>query len=165
MTPATCPAAHPIEETVMRFNIPEPKRKRSSQRIGKRIGQRPSPRRAGATTVEFAIIVPIIFAIFLGSLEMTRLNFIRHSASNAAYEGARKAIVPGSTTEQARGEALRLMTAVGVSNGVTATVTNNLSSTTVTVSVPVSRNSWGVARFSAGMTITQSCTLSRESPR
>lgn len=131
----------------------------------KRTGKRPSRRRAGATTVEFAFIVPIIFAIFLGSLEMTRLNFIRHSASNAAYEGARKAIVPGSTTEQARGEALRLMTTVGVTNDVTATVTSNMNSMTVTVSVPVDRNSWGIARFSSGMTITQSCTLSRESLR
>lgn len=137
--------------------MPELKRKRT--------GKRPNGCRAGATTVEFAFIVPIIFAIFLGSLEMTRLNFIRHSASNAAYEGARKAIVPGSTTEQARGEALRLMTSVGVTNDVTATVTSDMNSMTVTVSVPVDRNSWGIARFSSGMTITQSCTLSRESPR
>ena len=57
---------------------------------------RPKARR-GATLVEFAIVVPVIFTLFLGAIEMTRLNFIRHSASNAAYEGARKAIVPGSS--------------------------------------------------------------------
>jgi Flp pilus assembly protein TadG len=131
----------------------------------KRTNQRRRPSRAGATTVEFAIVVPIIFAIFLGTLEMTRLNFIRHSASNAAYEGARKAIVPGSTTDQARAAAQRLMTAVGVSNGITTDVTSTQSATTVTVSVPVNLNSWGVAKFSSGMVITQSCTLSRESPR
>ena len=156
----TCWAALAPELTsmkTMRFNPPKFERRR--------INHRPEARRAGATTVEFALIVPIILVIFVGSLEMTRLNFIRHSASNAAYEGARKAIVPGSTTEQARGEALRLMTAVGVSKGVNATVTSDVSSTTVTVSVPVSENSWGAARFSKGMIISQSCTLSRESPR
>jgi Flp pilus assembly protein TadG len=119
--------------------------------------------RCGATTVEFAIVVPIIFAMFLGAVEMTRLNFIRHSASNAAYEGARKAIVPGSSTADAQTEARRLMTALGVSNGITVTVTSTTATTTVTVSVPVNQNSWGAARFSSGMTITQTCTLSRES--
>ncbi len=121
--------------------------------------------RRGATTVEFAIVVPIIFAMFLGTIEMTRLNFIRHSAANAAYEGARKAIVPGSSASDATNEALRLMTAVGVSNGVTASLTTVNDAMTVTVTVPVNLNSWGVARFSNGMIITQACTLTRETPR
>lgn len=121
--------------------------------------------RCGATTVEFAIVVPIIFAMFLGTVEITRLNFIRHSAANAAYEGARKSIVPGSTTQEAKTEALRLMNAVGVANGVTTTVASTATTVTVTVSVPVNQNSWGVAKFSSGMNIVQSCTLSRESFR
>ena len=121
--------------------------------------------RCGATTVEFAIVVPVIFALFLGTIEMTRLNFIRHSAANAAYEGARKAIIPGSSYTEATDEALRLMTAVGVSNGVTADLTTLNDTMTVTVTVPVNQNSWGVARFSSGMIITQSCTLTRETPR
>lgn len=119
--------------------------------------------RRGATLVEFAIVVPVIFALFLGAIEMTRLNFIRHSASNAAYEGARKAIVPGSSNSDAQAEAMRLMTALGIANNVTVNVANTTTATTVTVTVPVNQNSWGVARFSSGMTITQSCTLSRES--
>lgn len=121
--------------------------------------------RIGATTVEFAIVVPIIFTMFLGTIEMTRLNFIRHSASNAAYEGARKAIVPGSSSSDASTEAMRLMTAVGVGNGVTATVTSTSETMTVTVAVPVNQNSWGIGKFSTGMVITQSCTLTRESVR
>ncbi len=121
--------------------------------------------RSGATTVEFAIVVPVIFALFLGTIEMTRLNFIRHSAANAAYEGARKAIIPGSSFTEATDEAMRLMQAVGVSNGVTAALTTLNDTMTVTVTVPVNQNSWGVARFSSGMIITQSCTLSKETPR
>lgn len=130
-----------------------------------RVAKRRTLRRRGATTVEFAIVVPIIFAMFLGTIEMTRLNFIRHSASNAAYEGARKAIVPGASTSDASTEALRLMRAVGVGNGVTANVTSTTDSMTVTVLVPVNQNSWGVAKFSSGMVISQSCTLTRESFR
>jgi Flp pilus assembly protein TadG len=127
--------------------------------------KRRAKQRAGATTVEFAIVVPIIFAMFLGTIEMTRLNFIRHSASNAAYEGARKAIVPGSSTSDASAEALRLMNAVGVGNGVTASVTSTTDTMTVTVTVPVNQNSWGIGKFSTGMIINQSCTLTRESFR
>ncbi len=53
--------------------------------------------RKGVTAVEFAFVAPIIFALFIGAIEITRLNFIRNSAANAAYEGARKAVTPGST--------------------------------------------------------------------
>ncbi|MGN6136634.1 MAG: TadE/TadG family type IV pilus assembly protein [Aureliella sp.] len=131
----------------------------------RRRASRQAARRTAATTVEFAIVVPIIFAMFLGTVEITRLNFIRHSAANAAYEGARKSIVPGSTTQDGKNEALRLMNAVGVGNGVSVTVSNTDTAVTVSVNVPVNQNSWGVAKFSSGMNIAQSCTLSRESPR
>lgn len=115
--------------------------------------------------MEFAIVVPVIFTLFLGTIEMTRLNFIRHSAANAAYEGARKAIIPGSSYTEATDEAMRLMQAVGVSNGVTANLTTLNDTMTVTVTVPVNQNSWGALRFSSGMIVTQSCTLTKETPR
>jgi Flp pilus assembly protein TadG len=117
----------------------------------------------GATTVEFAIVVPIIFTLFMGTVEMTRLNFIRHSAANAAYEGARRAIVPGSRSSDARDEAERLLTAVGVAKGANINVATTNTTTTVTVTIPVNQNSWGIGKFSSGMNITQSCALTRES--
>jgi len=121
--------------------------------------------RLGATTVEFAMVVPIIFAMFLGSIELTRLNFIRQTASNASYEAARKAIVPGNTDNDARGEALRLLSNLGVGNGATASVSRSLNSITVTVAVPISQNSWGLTRLTGGYTVTQSCSLTLEAVR
>ena len=121
--------------------------------------------RPGATTVEFAMVVPIIFAMFLGSIELTRLNFIRQTASNASYEAARKAIVPGNTDNDARGEALRLLSNLGVGNGATASVSRSLNSITVTVAVPISQNSWGLTRLTGGYTVTQSCSLTLEAVR
>ncbi len=50
-------------------------------------------RRAGAVTVEFAVVAPLIFLLFLGGLELTAMNFVRQTASNASYEAARRAIV------------------------------------------------------------------------
>ncbi|MFN9974805.1 MAG: TadE/TadG family type IV pilus assembly protein, partial [Phycisphaerae bacterium] len=65
-------------------------------------------------TVEFAIVSPLIFLLFLGSLEMTSLNFVRQTAGNASYEAARKLIIPGGTAAQAETEGLRLMNSLGV---------------------------------------------------
>lgn len=119
--------------------------------------------RKGVTAVEFAFVAPVIFALFIGAIEITRLNFIRNSAANAAYEGARKAVTPGSTSDDARNEALRLLTILRVGNGASATVTTTTSTVNVLVRIPVNQNSWGLTRFSSGMNIEQSCMLSRES--
>ena len=124
--------------------------------------KRDTSTRLGATTVEFAMVVPIIFTMFLGSIELTRLNFIRQTASNASYEAARKAIVPGNTDNDARVEALRLLTSLGVGNGATASVIRSPNSITVTVAVPIGQNSWGLTRLTGGYSVTQSCSLTLE---
>jgi Flp pilus assembly protein TadG len=119
--------------------------------------------RAGATTVEFAFMVPIIFSIFMGAIEITRLNFVRQTASNAAYEGARKAVMPGATTGEAQTEAMRILTMMRVGTGATCNVTMGIDKVTATVVVPVSQNSWGITRFCSGMNVSQTVSLSRES--
>ncbi|MDZ4851219.1 MAG: TadE/TadG family type IV pilus assembly protein [Pirellulaceae bacterium] len=119
--------------------------------------------RAGTTAVEFAFMVPIIFTMFMGAIEITRLNFIRNTASNACYEGARRAVSPGATTSEAETEARRLLNLVNAGNGATVNVTSAPDSITVAVTVPVNQNSWGISRFSSGLNVTQSCKLSRES--
>ncbi len=119
--------------------------------------------RTGATAVEFALMVPIIFTLFMGGIEITRLNFIRQSVSNAAYEGARKAVMPGGTVSDAQTEAQRLLTILRISNGATYTATIDTDKVTMRVVVPVSQNSWGITRFCSGMNVSQTVTLSRES--
>jgi Flp pilus assembly protein TadG len=119
--------------------------------------------RTGATAVEFAFMVPVIFTMFIGSIEVTRLNFIRNTVSNACYEGARKAVSPGSTTAEAQTEAKRLIDTLGVGRGANVNVTSTPDTVTVTITVPVNQNSWGVTRFTSGINVTQSCKLSRES--
>ena len=54
-------------------------------------------KRTGATTVEFAITVPILFSLLFTAFEFSRMNVIRQTAVNAAYEGARRGIVPGAS--------------------------------------------------------------------
>lgn len=121
-----------------------------------------SDRRRGALTVEFALIIPIIFLLFLGSLELTTMNIIRHSASNAAYEAARKAAIPGADPEVAKSEALLVLTALGFANGASVDVTVTEEFSEATITVPTEGNSWGLTRFSGGLTIVKSCKLTRE---
>ncbi len=118
--------------------------------------------RSGTTTVEFALVVPIIFTMFLGAIELTRMNFIRQTAANAAYEGARKAIVPGNTASDAQTEALRLLTTLGVRNGAVVAVASASNRVTVTVTIPINQNSWGLSRFTRNLNVIQSCSLTLE---
>ena len=70
-------------------------------------------RRTGATAVEFAIVAPIFFTLVIASLEFGRLNIIRHTADQAAYEAARFAMVPGATAGEARSKAESMLKIVG----------------------------------------------------
>lgn len=118
--------------------------------------------RNGALTVEFAIVAPIIFALFIGSLELTSMNLIRQTAGNAAYEAARTAIIPGATHAEAKQVARELLNSVRASTNVLIDIQDDGRVVLVTISVPVSANGWGLARFSGGMTIVKRCSLSRE---
>ncbi len=118
--------------------------------------------RKGTLTVEFAIVAPLIFLLFLSSLELTALNAARQTAGNASYEAARKLIIPGGTVAQAEAEGLRQMNIVGMGTGATVTIVDSTTSVTATVSVPASSVSWGLVRFCSGYTLRQTCTLTKE---
>ena len=124
--------------------------------------QRKLTHRCGTALVEFAVVAPLIFLFFLGGLELTALNFARQTAGNASYEAARKMIIPGGTAVQAQAEGLRQMNIVGLGTGATVTISSTTTAVTATVSVPASSVSWGLMRFSAGYTLRQTCTLTKE---
>ncbi len=122
--------------------------------------------RTGATAVEFALVAPIFFLLLLSSFEFSRLNVIRHTADNAAYEAARIAMVPGATAAEATTEATRIMGIVGA-RGTTitinpATLGPNTSQITVTVDVPLDQNGWIVPRFARAQTMRAVSTLKAE---
>ncbi|MBA4031551.1 MAG: transporter [Planctomyces sp.] len=123
--------------------------------------------RRGALSVEMSLTIPVLFAIFFGSVEITRLNMLRHTIENAAYEGARQGIVPGATADSARAAALAALAAIDVRDAVvTVDPPVILASTprvTVEIQVPVARNSWGTSSFVGLTELERSCTLSRES--
>ena len=64
------------------------KRKRKSQQ-----------QRRGAAVVEFAVCLPLIVLIVLGTIEGSSLLFLKQTLVQAAYEGAKVAIVSGDATK------------------------------------------------------------------
>lgn len=131
-----------------------------------RVGVRNRRLRKGATLVEFAITVPILFLVVFAAIEFSRVNTIRHSVANAAYEGARRGIVPGATETDARDAALAILTAVCVRDAVVtmnpSVIAEDTSEITMTIDVPLDQNGWITPKFFAGDVLTSSCTLARE---
>ena len=122
--------------------------------------------RTGAAAVEFAIVAPIFFVLVLGSLEFGRLNIIRHTADQAAYEAARNAMVPGATTAEARQAANRMLRIVGA-RGAQVTIdptvlTPDTEEITVTIEVPMNQNGWLTPRFTKNKTIRAMSRLKTE---
>ena len=62
------------------------KRKKAAQR-----------QRKGAAVVEFAVCLPVIVLIVLGTIEAGSLLFLKQTLVQAAYEGAKVAIVSGDS--------------------------------------------------------------------
>lgn len=60
------------------------------------------PRRRGAAVVEFAVVAPLFFLIVMGIIEFGRLAMVQQVITNAAREGARIAVLDGSTAAQVK---------------------------------------------------------------
>ncbi len=105
-----------------------------------------SNRRTAAALVEFAVVLPVIFLFFAGVIEVSRLLMLQHSTDTAAYEGARSAMVPGASSEDAKRAARALLTAARLKNATISvtpeTITESTSLVTVTVELPVKDNTW-----------------------
>lgn len=125
-----------------------------------------TPVRRGATAVEFAITAPLFFLFVIAAFEFGRLNVIRHTADNAAYEAARHAMVPGATSAEAIAKADSILRIVGTRGSqitvTPATLTSDVDQVTVTVDVPLNQNGWIAPRSTAASSIHTSSTLRTE---
>ena len=133
---------------------------------GRKMSQSPVRRRRGTTAVEFAITAPILLFLLFASLELSRVNMIRQTANNAAYEAARTCIVPGATNAEGVAAAQFLLGSIGViGSNITitpGTITDNTTEITATVDVPYSGNLWAEAMFFPSGSSTATCTLARD---
>jgi Flp pilus assembly protein TadG len=120
----------------------------------------------GAAAVEMAVVAPIIFLLFLAAFEFSRLNLIRHTAEVAAFEGARRGIVPGATVAAVRTRVDAVLAAIGVDDATVqiepTTLSRSADTITVRVTIALDHHTWVPSRFVAGRSVSRSCTLSRE---
>ncbi|MCA8998187.1 MAG: pilus assembly protein [Planctomycetaceae bacterium] len=123
-------------------------------------------RRRGVVTVEFALTMPVALLLAFALVEFARVNMIRNTMDNAAYEGARAAIIPGGTAARSETAALAVLNAIGVSGASVNVDPPIIDDTTpdveVTVTVPLGQNMWIVPTYFVSRDMTKSCKLTRE---
>lgn len=124
--------------------------------------------RAGAAIVEFAVTLPIILFLLAALLEFSRVLMLKQTVNSAAYEGARAAVVVGSTPQTARDSVDALMKSTLLKKWVTdidpLVFDEQTSAVTVRVAVPVEENSWITPFFFRSSVIDSSVTLITERP-
>ena len=116
--------------------------------------------RKATATVEFAIIAPILAALMLGMIEVTRAIQVKEFLTDTARSGARLAAQPGTSNSSIQSNVNAILTNDGISttdatitikvNGSTSTDAKNAvrgDKITVTIQVPISRVNWVTPLF------------------
>lgn len=122
--------------------------------------------RSGATVVELAITLPVLFLVLFSSYELARANLLRHAARAAAYEGARVGILPGTSIDQIEKAANFVLGSVGVRAADIVVTPANFQTRTPVVRVDVridaNRNLLFAPFFFRNAVFAGDCELSRE---
>ncbi len=139
--------------------------KRSIMRIDRGNNRGFARNRQGAVAVEFAIVLPIIMIVFLGLIMITQMVFIRDSAQQAAYEGARRGMAIQASTDSCKKTTVEYLEQFGIVDAVVTIDPVNLQPgterVTVNVEVPMKSNSWiGISPLSKS--VSTSITLTRK---
>lgn len=128
----------------------------------------PSRRQQGAVLVEFAVVLPIAFLLFMAFLEISHTLLLQHSVDTAAYEGARHAMVPGAKASEAVIAASKLCKAARLKNYQVIVdpevITEQTPFITVRVEIPVSSNALGGSFFFKSKRLWSQVTLMCERP-
>ncbi len=123
--------------------------------------------RRGTAAVEFAMVAPIFFLLIFGSIEFASVHITQCAMENAAFEGARKGIVPGATAAGCKSVAEELMRGARINeftvNVTPATITPTTDSIKVRISVPMTANNkFGLSSFLNGQTLVKAIELPRQ---
>lgn len=132
-----------------------------------RLTQKHSLQRNGATTVEIAILLPVFFLLLIGAYDATRVNMLRHTAQAAAYEGARRGVVPGASRSEIEAECRRIAASCGardirirISPSVIRKETPEIE---VTVEIPLRSNTMIASPFFGSILLEGKTKFTRES--
>ena len=125
----------------------------------------------GAAAVEFAVVAPVFVLLLFGMIEYGRMVMVQQMLTNATREGARRAVLDGSTAAQVRTTVKDYLTSGSISvNDGEITVNPDPSAAssgdpvTVSLQIPFSRVSWLPSPFYLGSTnLSAASVMRRES--
>lgn len=125
-----------------------------------------SRRRLGATTLEMALVTPLMFLFVFAGMEFSRANMIRNVLDNAAFEGARRGVVPGAQKADCIAVAEQQLDIVRIKDYTVdvdpKNIDQNTTEVTVTVTIPLSTNALPMSKFIGTNNLTRQVTLQRE---
>ncbi len=123
-------------------------------------------RRQGATVVEVAIVLPVLFMFLFASYELARANMLQHATESAAYEGARIGIVPGANKDKIEEAVEFVLNSVGATDFKVIVTPKKIDKGTEKVKVRVElslrKNSTVTKFFVNDPTLVGECELNRE---
>lgn len=125
--------------------------------------------RRGAAVVEFAVVSPLLIMLVFGMIEFGRMVMVQQLITNASREGARLAVLDGTTTADVQSKVNTFLTNAAV-RGATVAVSPSPPTNagygepvTVTVSINFNQVSWlPTPMFLSGHSLTASTVMRRE---
>ena len=137
-------------------------------KLYRRSRSRIAEKRWGTVVVELAIVAPILVVIFLGMVEVSRGIMVQQIITNAAREGAREAIMEGSTISDVQTAVTEYLTNSTIS-GATVSVSPDPTAAaarekiTVTVNISYANVMWiSAGYFDSGDVLSASCVMRNE---
>lgn len=130
--------------------------------------------RRGMSSVEFAMVCPVLFLTVLGIFEIGRACMVTELLTEAARRACRQGVIEGTGSSTIQQTAVDYLTSVGISGESAAVYVNDApagstdvssmpayTEITVVVSVPVANVTWTPIWFVPG-TLTGQYTMRRE---
>ncbi|QDV74997.1 TadE/TadG family type IV pilus assembly protein [Botrimarina mediterranea] len=126
------------------------------------------PARRGVAATEFAVCLPVLMLLLLGTIECCSMIFLKQTLAVAAYEGGHAALAPGATSAQARVAAEAILTERRIAGGSVEIAPRPLESIAegeffdIRVSAPTNANRILPLNFFGGRTLTATASFMRE---
>ncbi len=125
-------------------------------------------KRSGTVATEMAICLPILFMVFLGSIDLIRYNLLRNIVTHATYEAARTGIVKGATIQDVEAVVETELSRFSAPLGYTITTdpavlpATGSETLTITVTADVREAGWILSHHFPGDTMSETMTVKLE---
>lgn len=125
-------------------------------------------RRRGVAATEFAVCLPVMILLLLGTIECCSMIFLKQSLAVAAYEAGHTALKPDATDAEARASADRVLTDRRIRSATVQLVPGSLGAVAegdffeVRVTAPTDANRVLPLSFFGGRTLSASAVFMKE---